>query len=381
VHLALVPEHLKEMPVVGALFIPAAIAAAAAAIAVVVRPGDMRVVGGSALLLAGLVIAYIPFVTMAVPFVPDTPEGVDRVALATKAIELMGVAAAVSLARRRPAAASWIAPAAAAMLSAAAGLGFPGAAEAARPPQSVVMQMNAFGPHDVTAVAGDEVVWRNGDLRSHTVTADDGSFDSGALPPGATFALTLPLGTHKYHCKIHRFMRGLVNVYALALSGPAHVAAGTTARFRGVAPEGLTSVAVETLGPTGTWTPVELVSPGPDGSFAALLPAMRTTLRAHAGEATSPVLELRISPHVALTRTGETLEVTTDPGQPGARVVLEHYDLLRFDWFRVAQARLSTSSRATFRYGARPGEYLRARISRPVGGYAAAASRPVRIRR
>jgi plastocyanin len=378
VHLVLAPAHLEEMPLVGALFIPAGMAAAAAAVAVVVRPHDSRVAWGSAVLLAGLLVAYVPFVTVAVPFAPETPEPVESVALATKAVELVGLVAALSLARRRTTGASWGPAAAAALLSAAAGLVLPGAAEAARQPQSVVMEMNSFAPHDVTAVAGDEVIWRNGDSRTHTVTADDGSFDSGPLAPGASFSLSLPLGPHTYHCRIHRFMRGVVNVYALALSGPAHAPVGTSARFRGAAPEGVTSVALESLAPGGSWTPIELVSPAPDGSFSLSVPAERATLRARAGAATSPVLELRVSPRVVATRSGGTIEVTTEPAQPGARVALERYDLLRFDWFRVARARLSAGSHATFAYRPRGREYLRVKLTRPVGGYATATSPPLR---
>jgi hypothetical protein len=193
--------------------------------------------------------------------------------------------------------------------------------------------------------------------------------------------LSLPLGPHQYHCRIHRFMRGTVTVYALALSGPSHASAGTSARFRGVAPEGFGPVALESLAPDGSWTTLEVVSPAPDGSFSVLVPAARATLRARAGSATSPVLELRVSPRLTLNHLGGTIEAIADPAQPGARIVLERYDLLRFHWFTVARARLSAGSRATFTYRARGPEYLRARLTRPVGGYATAKSPPLRVSR
>jgi plastocyanin len=38
----------------------------------------------------------------------------------------------------------------------------------------------------------------------HTITADDGSFDSGILNPGDTFSLTFDTpGTSAYYCQIH----------------------------------------------------------------------------------------------------------------------------------------------------------------------------------
>ena len=40
--------------------------------------------------------------------------------------------------------------------------------------------------------------------KDHTVTADDGSFDSGNLPDGKTFRHTFKKpGKYKYHCEYH----------------------------------------------------------------------------------------------------------------------------------------------------------------------------------
>jgi plastocyanin len=42
---------------------------------------------------------------------------------------------------------------------------------------------------------------------THTVTADDGSFDSGNLSPDKTFSHTFDqAGTFKYHCSLHASM-------------------------------------------------------------------------------------------------------------------------------------------------------------------------------
>ena len=71
----------------------------------------------------------------------------------------------------------------------------------------------AFAPADITVTVGETVMWTNTDSASHTVTADDGSFDSGGIGPGATFTQAFTTaGTHTYHCTIHPSMTGTVTV-------------------------------------------------------------------------------------------------------------------------------------------------------------------------
>ena len=71
----------------------------------------------------------------------------------------------------------------------------------------------AFAPADVEVPAGTEVVWSNDDPTAHTVTADDGAFDSGTLDPGGTFRAVLEReGTVRYRCLIHPSMQGTITV-------------------------------------------------------------------------------------------------------------------------------------------------------------------------
>jgi plastocyanin/predicted lipoprotein with Yx(FWY)xxD motif len=71
----------------------------------------------------------------------------------------------------------------------------------------------AFAPVDITVTVGETVTWTNADSPSHTVTADDGSFDSGGIAPGATFSQSFTkAGTYAYHCTIHPSMTGTVTV-------------------------------------------------------------------------------------------------------------------------------------------------------------------------
>jgi plastocyanin len=70
-----------------------------------------------------------------------------------------------------------------------------------------------FNPSQITIVPGTTVVWVNEGNHPHTVTADDGSFDSGTLMPGQSFMATFQgRGTISYFCEIHPFMRGSVRV-------------------------------------------------------------------------------------------------------------------------------------------------------------------------
>jgi plastocyanin len=70
-----------------------------------------------------------------------------------------------------------------------------------------------FDPDSVNVAVGDTVQWANTMGIQHTVTADDGSFDSGPIGHNQTFAQTLnAAGTVSYHCEIHPQMTGTVTV-------------------------------------------------------------------------------------------------------------------------------------------------------------------------
>ena len=60
----------------------------------------------------------------------------------------------------------------------------------------VTIQNSAFNPSEVTVMVSGSILWVNGDETMHTVTADDGSFDSGDLQPGATFGVTFNTVDH-----------------------------------------------------------------------------------------------------------------------------------------------------------------------------------------
>jgi plastocyanin len=71
----------------------------------------------------------------------------------------------------------------------------------------------AFAPANLSVRTGDTVTWTNTDDVSHTVTADNDAFDSGAFGHGANFQLTAgPPGAYTYFCQIHPFMKGTLTV-------------------------------------------------------------------------------------------------------------------------------------------------------------------------
>ena len=71
----------------------------------------------------------------------------------------------------------------------------------------------AYSPSSITINVGDTIVWTNYDSASHTVTSNDGTFDSGGISTGSTFSFTFTnAGTFNYFCSPHPNMTGSVTV-------------------------------------------------------------------------------------------------------------------------------------------------------------------------
>jgi len=75
-------------------------------------------------------------------------------------------------------------------------------------PGAISLEGFAFNPPRLEVVVGTTVTWTNEDPAPHTVTAEDGSFDSGTLEPGQTFSFELGSSAVAYVCQIHPEMRG-----------------------------------------------------------------------------------------------------------------------------------------------------------------------------
>lgn len=77
---------------------------------------------------------------------------------------------------------------------------------------------NSFVPSTLTVPLGATVEWHNQDAVQHTVTSDQGSFDSGVLMPGKKFAFKFNApGSFGYHCGIHSGMQGTITVKGTAV--------------------------------------------------------------------------------------------------------------------------------------------------------------------
>ena len=86
-------------------------------------------------------------------------------------------------------------------------------AEPETAPDEVAIEGFAFAPATLQVPAGTTVTWTNEDPAPHTVTAEDGSFDSGTLEPGQSFSAEIGSnGVVVYLCQIHLDMRGEISV-------------------------------------------------------------------------------------------------------------------------------------------------------------------------
>jgi plastocyanin len=78
-----------------------------------------------------------------------------------------------------------------------------------------IIQIEGFAFSALDSVApGTEIAVANLDGAQHTLTAEDGSFNTGGLDGGATIAITAPdaPGTYNFVCNIHPSMTGSLTV-------------------------------------------------------------------------------------------------------------------------------------------------------------------------
>jgi plastocyanin len=103
------------------------------------------------------------------------------------------------------------APAAAAPAPRSPAAAQPGAARSDS--TKAVVQDFTFRPGRIEVASGATVVWANGGQVAHTVTSDDGTFDTGLIEAGRQGAITFSTpGTYTFHCTPHPFMRGEIVV-------------------------------------------------------------------------------------------------------------------------------------------------------------------------
>ena len=86
------------------------------------------------------------------------------------------------------------------------------------PPTSaneVTVQISGFrfDPADIEVSVGTKVIWVNNDPAMHTVTFDNGVFDTGQFPHGDSRSYIFnKTENYTYHCAVHPSMKGSVAV-------------------------------------------------------------------------------------------------------------------------------------------------------------------------
>ena len=101
IHAALTPSHFDEGTGVGLGFAGATAALAGIVVWLTWRPASTVVLAAAAATLSGLLGSYALAITTGVPLLHPHHQSVDGLALATKAIEVVGLLAATSLLWRR----------------------------------------------------------------------------------------------------------------------------------------------------------------------------------------------------------------------------------------------------------------------------------------
>jgi plastocyanin len=240
---------------------------------------------------------------------------------------------------------------------------------AAAPPHehagaSVSILVASYGSASVDVLAGDTVTWHNASVRSHTVTAVDGSWASERIGIGGMFShqFTAP-GVVAYYCQVHPFMRAQVDVHRVLLDAPRSTAPGQSLVLTGRAAAAAgTAVSIQ----AADGSPAVRASVDAAGRFsAAVTPRASTSYRAVVGGEASPPVQLLVLNRTvtakARPRHGRVLvSARVTPSARGAHVVLQYRLKERFGWWPVRTARLDRRSRASFNVA--PRHAVRARV-------------------
>jgi plastocyanin len=272
------------------------------------------------------------------------------------------------------------------LLAALAAFGAPLAAAAPHehPGASVSILTAAYGAASVDILAGDTVTWHNDSVRSHTVTAVDGSWTSPRIGTAGVFSHQFTAaGVVAYYCQVHPFMRAAVDVHRVLLDTPGSTAPGQSLLLTGrAALVAGTPVSIE----AADGSPAVSATVDAAGRFSATVsPRATTSYRGVAGGETSPpvqvlVLDRKVSAKARSRHGHVVVSARVTPSARGARVVLQYRLKERFGWWPVRTARLDRKSRA--RFVVKPRHAVRARVVLVAddGATALARSAPFRVK-
>lgn len=78
---------------------------------------------------------------------------------------------------------------------------------------TVTLENMQFNPPQLSVHRGDRIVWVNKDLFPHTATAENKTFDSGAIAAGSSWSYVADKpGKFGYSCTFHPTMKGTLTV-------------------------------------------------------------------------------------------------------------------------------------------------------------------------
>jgi plastocyanin len=78
---------------------------------------------------------------------------------------------------------------------------------------SVSVGDNFYEPSTGEVDVGSTITWTNVGATVHTVTSDEGGFDSGIMDPGASYSVFFEFaGTYAYSCQVHSEMSGSITI-------------------------------------------------------------------------------------------------------------------------------------------------------------------------
>ncbi len=275
-------------------------------------------------------------------------------------------------------------------------LGVAGVAAAAT--VTVRITKSGFSPANVTVRSGDTVTWRNADTVNHQLVANNGSFASPVLRPGATYSHVFrQAGRFPYHDALKPTLKGTVVVtgpppsVSLGASLPI-VRFGTQISLAGAISSGQAGRNVSIWAqPYGqpSFVQVAVVQTTTGGAFGYITtPQIATAYKAQWGSTASGTIGVQVSPRITLSppRHGYFYtRVHAAVSFAGRRVYVQR--LSRFgQWVTIRRLQLGPRSGRIFRLRLPVGlSRVRVVITAPdvVPGYLPGASgtQPVRVTR
>jgi len=284
-------------------------------------------------------------------------------------------------------------------------LGLAAAAPAGADDQGATIATVGFTPAAIAIQNGDRVVWKNTDATARQIVADDGSWKSGLIQPGGSYAHIFPFaGTYPFHDGTRPAEKGTVQV-SDTRSVSIQSQARTVLFARAVKLSGTVSTSAQ--GSTDNQRVTILAKPaGSDtftrvgstttqqGQWSVLVrPGRNTTYEAVWKNVPSSTESVLVKPLVRLKQTGRSLfsvGVHADANLRYHRVSIQRWVAKRHVWKTLRSVRLTrlhasqteVAVTGVFRMRAAHGTILRALLTHAQAGsaqYGPSASASIRV--